>query len=346
MLRVAVAGCGAVTQIYGAPALARLSGRGLVSVTALYDPDPSAVEAVRALLPTANPAESFTDMLGTADLALIASPASVHFEQSLEALRKGLHVFCEKPLALSEAEARELVSTATQCRRQLAVGLIRRQLPSTKAIKELLDRPALGRLLRVEWFEGGPFRWPVASPSYFSAEVSGGGVLQDIGTHALDLLSWWCGTPNLLSYEDDAMGGVEANALIRLDCNGAKVRMRLSRDWAQPNRVVIVGERGSIGWNVNEGLDVELTIDAAPSTNRPLPPEPPDGPPDFVWAYTAQLEELVHAIRQGRPPATPVQAGVEVCALVEDCFRSRRLMAMPWLAETDPNRVMARGNSQ
>ncbi len=345
-LRVAVAGCGAATRLYGAPALARLSARGLVTVTALYDPDTTAVEAVRAMLSAATPVDSFTEMLGAADLAVIASPPSAHVEQTLEALHKGLHVFCEKPLALVEADAQCMVSTAAQCRRQLAIGLIRRHLPASRVIKGLLDRRALGRLRTVDWFEGGPFLWPVASARYFSNEESGGGVLQDIGTHALDLLSWWCGAPSLLAYEDDAMGGVEANALVRLDCNGANVRMRLSRDWARPNRVEIVGERGSIGWNVNDGLDLELTIDTAPSTGRLSLQEPPDGPLDFVWAYAAQLEEFIHTIQHGRPLTTPVEAGVEVCALVEACYRSRRLMATPWITASDLNKVRARENSQ
>jgi predicted dehydrogenase len=68
----------------------------------------------------------------------------------------------------------------------------------------------------VEAFEGGQFDWPVRSTGYFTRAQSGGGVLQDIGTHVLDLLAWWFGEPEALLYEDDAMGGVEANCRIRV----------------------------------------------------------------------------------------------------------------------------------
>ncbi len=71
-LRVAVAGCGAATRLYGAPALARLSARGLLKVTALYDPDMAAVEAVRTMLSAATPVDSFTEMLGAARISVPA----------------------------------------------------------------------------------------------------------------------------------------------------------------------------------------------------------------------------------------------------------------------------------
>ena len=241
-VRFAIVGCGAVTRLYAAPALARLSQRGLARVSRVFDPDPGAIDAVSSLLPSAEPAADLVTALEAADVALIASPPSLHREQTVQALRCGLHVFCEKPMALTAADADEIVSTAKVWSRLVTVGLIRRHLPATRAIKALLAAKILGRLRSIAWFEGGPFAWPASSPRYFSKEISGGGVLQDIGTHALDLLAWWCGPLTVVDYADDAMGGVEANASLRLRAGEADVRLRLSRDWERPNLATIRGE--------------------------------------------------------------------------------------------------------
>ncbi len=330
-LAVAIAGCGAATRLYAAPALARLGARRVLSVSAIFDPDPAAAAAVRAILPGAAVAESFSSLLERADILLIASPPSAHAEQALAALEAGLHVFCEKPMAIASSDADRMVASAQRHERLLTVNFIRRQLPATRAIKALLEAESIGPLRSVEWFEGGPFDWPVASPDYFTRAQSGGGVLQDIGTHAFDLLTWWYGTPELLSYTDDAMGGVEANAEILLRCAEAEVRMRLSRDWARPNRVAMTGACGAIEWPVNDPLTFTLDL---PGTQGPCQVTAADAAgeePDYIWAYGAQVESFVEAIRSGRPPAVEASEGRDACALVESCYRSRHKIEMPWL---------------
>ena len=326
------------------PALARLSQRGLARVSRVFDPDPGAIEAVSSILPSAEPAADLATALEGADVALIASPPSLHREQAVQALRRGLHVFCEKPMALTAADADEIVSTAKDWSRLVTVGLIRRHLPATRAIKALLAAKILGRLRSISWFEGGPFAWPVSSPRYFSKEVSGGGVLQDIGTHALDLLAWWCGPLTVIDYADDAMGGVEANASLRLRAGEADVRLRLSRDWERPNLATIRGDLGTVEWVINEPLQVRLSLADGAFSGRLLD-DGAGGPTDFVSAYAAQLEDLVAAIRKDGVPAVPATAGRDVCALVERCYRERRPLEMPWFSEQERARARLVGGA-
>lgn len=329
-LRVAVIGCGAATRLYAAPALAQLEREGLATVIGLFDPSRTSIEAVRPLLSSAIPAPSLEAALESAELAIIASPPALHANQCVIALRCGLHVFCEKPMALTTRDADDVMATAEASGRLLAVGLIRRHLPAPRAIKAILAAGTLGKLRSVSWFEGGPFEWPVASADYFSFEQSGGGILQDIGTHALDLLAWWLGPPELLEYADDAMGGVEANASIRLRCGEAEVRMRLSRDWARPNRVTLRGERGTLGWMVNEPLTLELGLEGS-LPGLVMLDDGTGGMTDFVSTYAAQIKDVIDAIRSRQAPAVPVAAGRNVCALIEACYRERRLLEMDWL---------------
>src|SRR4029453_5405760 len=71
-------------------------------------------------------------------------------------------------------------------------------------------------------------------------------------THCLDLLTWWLGVPTSITYADDALGGVEANCRVDLRFGAVRAAVRLSRDWAQPNRYVLTGRDGWLGWTVNE----------------------------------------------------------------------------------------------
>jgi len=102
---------------------------------------------------------------------------------------------CEKPLAASSTDAQALVEAAAASSGVLAAGMLRRFFPATQAIRELLHAGTLGEIVSLDIQEGNQFRWPAASPEYFTKRSSAGGVLMDIGAHALDLMVWWLGEP-------------------------------------------------------------------------------------------------------------------------------------------------------
>jgi predicted dehydrogenase len=328
-LQVCLVGCGAATRLHAAPALARLERQSKARVVTLYDPDPAAIAAVRGTLRAASPAATAEEAFASARLAIIASPAAQRASQAIAALQRGLDVFCEPPMALALADAEAMLAVAADAGRHLTVGLVRRHLPAARTIHALLRASALGPLRLVDWFEGGPLASPAASLGFFSAR-SGNGVIRDIGSHALDLLAWWCGPPTLERCEDDAMGGVEANARLVLRCGTARVAMRLSHDWARPNRVVIRGDAGLLSWTVDDPLEVGLELAGAHSGRIELDGGA-YGEPDRVTAYAAQLSDVVDSIRSGGTPVVPAAAGHDLCALIEACYAAREPIAMPWL---------------
>lgn len=334
MIRVGLSGCGAVSERYYVPGLQALQGEGRTQLVAAFDPDDAALRAICARLPGTRACSSYEELLAAElDLILLASPPRWHGPQATQALAKGVAVHCEKPLAMSADEGEAMIAAAQRAGRPLTEGLVRRQFPTVRAIADLLERNVIGALARVEVFEGGPFDWPVSSPAYFSRAESGGGVLRDLGPHVFDLLIGWLGQPELVDYQDDARGGVEVNARARLAFGAVAVEVRLSRDWARPNRFVFQGAAGRIEWTPYETDRLELILDGAPFASTVTLEEHDRAPAaDFQKAFTHQLRLAVDGVARPDADVSPLVPGIGALKLIDLCYARRTALAEPWLA--------------
>ncbi|WP_018886485.1 Gfo/Idh/MocA family oxidoreductase [Paenibacillus massiliensis] len=116
---------------------------------------------------------------------LIATPNDVHKELVIEALKAGKHVICEKPVALSVAEFREMVAVAEQTGQILMVHQNRRWDEDFRIIKQMYDQETIGGLFRIESRVHGANGIP---GDWRHLEQYGGGMLLDWGVHLLDQL--------------------------------------------------------------------------------------------------------------------------------------------------------------
>ena len=329
-VRVAISGCGAVTEQYYAPTLRALARTRRVEVIALSDPDRGRRDTIGATFPLAVRCSELAPVFDTRpQLLILASPPRFHTEQAMAALSAGIDVLCEKPLAGSCAQVRRLAEAEAASGRLLAVGMIRRHMPAARMVRTVLAREMLGTITDFVVFDGGPFRWPVHASGYFDARTSGGGVLLDLGAHVFDLLAWWLGSPSNVVAADDAMGGIEANAHVTLELGGVAGRVRLSRDWERPNHVTIRGAKGTLRWSLEDTDRVTITLDGA----EPLELRAPAGAPaTFLDCFLAQLNAVLDA-RDGKPAevvhAAELLPSIEV---IETAYRERSLMEMPWLS--------------
>jgi predicted dehydrogenase len=336
MVRVGLSGCGVVSQLYYGPALRRLADEGCLQLAAVFDPTPASAAAIAGPNPAMTCAR-FEDLLGLGlDLLIVASPPPFHAPQTIAALQAGVAVHCEKPLALSVDEGVRMLDAACLARRPLSVAMMRRRFPAVRAIGALLTSQAIGPIRSVEVFEGGPFRWPVASPAYFTRAQSGGGVLRDMGPHALDLLSGWLGVPQLNSYQDDSRGGVEANCRLQLTYGGVRCAIRMSRDWARPNRYLFRGASGWISWIPYEPDRLEIAVgDGSCGVLTLHKRNPRDatalGEPegDFSAAFADHLREVVAGLGAPTLP-TRGRLGLDILELIDRCYAERRSMEESW----------------
>lgn len=331
--RVAIVGCGAVVQLYYVPALLALEAAGRVEVTALFDPDAAMRGRVRRSFPGARELQDFGDLLqAPADLVVLASPPARHAAQGVELLRRGRAVLCEKPLATTTADAQSMIDAAQAASATLAAGMLRRFFPAAQAIRDLVADGSLGEIVAVEVQEGNAFRWPVASAAYFGREAGGGGVLMDIGVHALDLLTWWLGEPGEIAYEDDAMGGIEANCRMRCRfAGGAAGRLRLSRDCELSNRYVLRGTRGSVSWTVNETDRLALCLGGARHVLNAQLEVARQPAAHFEQSFIGQIVNVLAATRGEEPLVVPAADALASLRVIEHCYAGRSLMPMGWL---------------
>ena len=349
-IRVALVGCGAVSQRYYAPALQELARHRLLQVTALCDPEPRNVARLEQSFPGARGAADTAELTAEkSDLAIVASPPQYHAEQTVALLQSGLSVLCEKPMATTVSEAQAMVDAAATARGILAIGMFRRFFPATQTIHRIVSLGLLGDLTELSFTEGGPFRWPVQSPSYFKRVTANGGVLMDIGVHVLDLLVWWFGEPESIRYEDDAMSGIEANC--RLDCrfsSGLVGEIRLSRDCELANQYVIRGTRGWLSWDANDAehlrmgfTDTALALNATVHVLDTVRPAPALGPRahTFQQSFMAQIRNVVAAMQGEEALLVPGEQGIRGMHLIEACYGRRTLMAMPWLGLNEQRRA-------
>tara|TARA_B100000212_G_C27329261_1_gene513801 strand:+ start:320 stop:1213 length:894 start_codon:yes stop_codon:yes gene_type:complete len=191
------------------------------------------------------PVSEIQSITGKVDAAIIALPHKLHHPVTVELLKKGLHVLVEKPMALTFAGTKDMINTAHEAGKLLAIGHFWRYQPEFKLVKRVIDEEWLGKVISFEGEEGIIFSSPIASPAMFVKEMGGGGALADMGPHMLDILVWWFGDYLDVKYWDDASGGVDANCKMNLVFhNGIAGNAKFSRMRTLKNQIKIVFENG------------------------------------------------------------------------------------------------------
>ena len=147
MIRLGIVGLGAVTRNVHLPAYRKLGTK--ISLVGACDVQEHARAGFAKVGPSVPVFSDIDQMLQTTkpDIVSICTPPFLHFSQCLAALKKGCHVFCEKPMVETLAEADDIISAAETAKRQVVVNS---QFPFMKihaAAKAYLRRPDFGRLL-------------------------------------------------------------------------------------------------------------------------------------------------------------------------------------------------------
>lgn len=246
MLRYGLIGCGEIGRLR-AEGLRR-SGRSLTAVSDL-DTARAAQVATGAAVD-----RDWRDLIRRADVdaVIVSTPPSLHAEMTIAALRAGKHVLCEKPLARTLEECREMVNAAQQTGRFLATGFNYRFYPSVMKARELVDSGIIGKVDHIRSYTGYSAT-AHNHPWLHDAKVMGGGTLRDNGIHLLDLTCYFLG--DVAEAQGAASGlvwgfpGCEDNGCVLLrNHRGAVATAQATwNEWRGYRfQIEITGERGTI----------------------------------------------------------------------------------------------------
>lgn len=356
--QVVLIGCGAASEILYASALHKLSEEGVIELAALVDPVPERTSTIAKRFPLARLFQDTDTMLAeiAPDLAIIVTPHRFHADLAIKCLGKGSHVLCEKPMATTTPDCDRMLEAAEKAERLLAVGHFRRFFPSSMMFKRILDAGLLGAVRSFRFLEGEVYSWPAQTASFFKRAEAGGGVLIEAGVHTLDLLLWWLGDVEEVLYQDDAVGGVEANCRVHLKMtSGAQGIVQLSRDWPLPNRYVVECENGWIGYTYdvvnriewgfhNSGWGLSAEIRTMATATQFGMRDLGAGVPGFVDCFAAQLRNVVGALHGKESLQISSKNARKAVALIEKCYRNRTLLEMPWLSDLEMRRARELAN--
>lgn len=132
------------------------------------------------------------------DYVDIALPTYLHAEASVKALNKGIHVLCEKPMALTSEECRQMIEASEQNGKKLMIAQCLRFWPAYEYLKEVVESGRFGKCVSAYFFRGGaPPRW--SYQNWLLTKEKSGGCLLDQHIHDVDTINWLFGKPEKVS---------------------------------------------------------------------------------------------------------------------------------------------------
>jgi predicted dehydrogenase len=284
----------------------RLIETAEVEAAVIADASAEALDIAASAAPTAARAASMDELLEhDLDGVVIATPSAMHAPQALAALRRGLAVFCQKPLARTAAEAGAIVDAARDADRLLGVDLSYRYTAAYTAIAGLIRQGELGELYSLDLtFHNayGPDK-----PWFRDAALSGGGCLIDLGVHLVDLALLSLGWPRIDKVSGhlfaggaplgDPAGKIEDHATVDLTtAAGQSIRIACSWNLHAGRDAVIEcafhGTRSSAMLRNVDGSFYDFIAEQFTGTSRRVLVEPPDawgGRAAIAWARRLAL---------------------------------------------------------
>ncbi len=344
-LRVGVVGCGRIARLVHLPALARDPHAEVVAVA---DADPEARAAATALAPTAAAAGDLDAVLAleAVEAVVVCLPTAAHAGAAVAALEAGRHVYVEKPMATTTADARAVIAAWRAAGRVAAVGHNYRFAPAYQELRRALDAGRIGPPTAVRTAIGAARR---ELPAWKRAPATGGGALLDLVTHHADAAAFLFGAPVVgvratvwsVATEDDTamvelrlaggppvqcfatLAGVEED---RVEVHGPGGRLSFDRFRTggvrhdPPRRAA--GRRARLRRAGREAAHAARAVRAAAVP----PPEP---------SFARALGAFVAAAREGRPASPGPLEGLHGVAVAEAAARSAR--SGGWeLVDADP----------
>ncbi len=192
--RYACIGAGGIARYKHMPGYSELDN---VEIAAVSDVSEKALEFMKEKYPDINVYSDYRKMLAIEkpDIVSVCTPNKFHRQITIDAMAAGAHVHCEKPIAMNEEEAVEMIAASKLYDRKLMVGLNNRFTNEAFFVRDYINKGNLGEIYysRCGWRRRRGI--PGMGGWFTQKELSGGGPLIDLGVHMIDLALYMMDSP-------------------------------------------------------------------------------------------------------------------------------------------------------
>jgi predicted dehydrogenase len=319
MIRYAVVGLGHIAQVAVLPAFAH--ARRNSRLVALVSDDPAKLRALskKYRVEETYSYEQYETCLENVDAVYIALPNSLHAEYTIRAAKAGVHVLCEKPMAVTVRECERMIAACRDHRVKLMIAYRLHFEPINLKVVDLVRRGRIG----VPKFFNSSFAMRVRENDIRTRKKMGGGTLYDIGVYCINAARY------LFRAEPSEVVAIAVNSgvskLSEIDeSTGALLRFSGGRvaafvtsfNAADVASYRIVGTKGQLhvnpAYEYAEGLGYELTIDGKTTRQR-------IGRRD---QFAPELLYFSDCIEKDRIPEPSGEEGLQDVRIVEALYRS------------------------
>lgn len=311
-IKVGIIGAGYMAGVHGA----MLARDERVRVTAISDLLAERAEQL-ARSTGAAIARSPEELIEGVDAVYITTPNTRHTALALAGIAAGKHVFCEKPMATSLADARSVLDAASKANAVFQVGHNRRFAPVYSTLKRLLEESGPPHSAHVKMNRG-----ELINPEWVGDPAVTGGFLFETTIHMFDMMRFLFGEVASL----DAVGSSheypeidDFSALLRFE-NGVHATLASSADasWLFPfERVEVFCHHRTFTTREMESLTHSEGLDGRhfTQTMQQLSKEE-------KWGYAQEDRAFVDSVVEGAPVAVTALDGFKSVELVEACYRA------------------------
>ncbi len=319
MTRVGVVGAGGIGHTH----LRAYTAAGVPAVAVTDVDSERAASAAEEFGATAYP--DLSTMLAEANLdaVSICTPPASHHKASLEALKAGVAVLCEKPMALSEAECAEMAAAADAAGVPLSVGFCHRFQPHIEAMRAALTDGAIGTVLSFRNRFAGHLAG-VENTWFANPDIAGGGVLMDTCVHSVDLFRYLIGEVADIRALHATTGSplgpalsVEDTAVLALRSTNGVLGV-IEASWRTRPGEAVVSVRGTDGTLHLDYGTMALTL-STPDGSAPQPIEVPEGD-----RFTRQAAHFLAYVAGEVQPRVTAADGTAAVAILAAAYESAR----------------------
>ncbi|MGI6580367.1 MAG: Gfo/Idh/MocA family protein [Saccharofermentanales bacterium] len=335
-VKVGIIGCGSIAKMRHVPEYLANPNSIIVGV---FDSDPKRAKAL-AETSDSKVYGSIEELLNDPEINAVSVCTSndTHADITIQALKKGKHVLCEKPMATSLDDCLNMGNVSKQENKILMVGHNQRFTPAHVKAKELLESNVLGEVItfKTNFGHRGPEYWSMdksVNTWFFDKNKASMGVSADLGIHKIDLIMWLLDdTIDILDAmcvtldKRDSSGSliqVDDNMIVLLKMNKGQIGT-ITTSWtyygSEDNSTILYCTNGIMRLYDNLEFPVEIEFKNGESAFYKVGEMQTNE--DEVQANSGVIDDFVEAIVNDKTPSVPYTDAIEAMKSIFACIES------------------------